>query len=83
MGKFINHGWQSSASNAPQPTGIVTGANLGRPSTEPLPPPKKGKSRSSSKPVQSPTQREISEAIEEIEPYGVQPRPSTPPKTSD
>jgi hypothetical protein len=28
MGKVIDHGWQEKADKAPQPTGIVTGANL-------------------------------------------------------
>jgi hypothetical protein len=28
MGKVIDHGWQEKADKAPQPTGIVSGANL-------------------------------------------------------
>jgi hypothetical protein len=48
MGSLTNHGWQNSASNAPQPIGIVMGANLVRSSTKPTPPPKKRKSQSSS-----------------------------------
>ena len=30
-GKVIIRGWQKSAKNAPQPTGIITGANLKKP----------------------------------------------------
>ena len=30
MGKLIDHGWQKSAANAPQPTSLLTGANLKR-----------------------------------------------------
>jgi hypothetical protein len=36
MGKFTNNGWQNSASNAPQPIGIVTGANLNPAVSQPL-----------------------------------------------
>ena len=32
MGSLTIRGWQKSAKNAPQPTGIVTGANLRKPS---------------------------------------------------
>jgi hypothetical protein len=31
MGRLIDHGWQKSAANAAQPTGIITGANLKKP----------------------------------------------------
>jgi hypothetical protein len=31
MGSLINRGWQKSAKNAAQPTGIITGANLKKP----------------------------------------------------
>jgi len=30
-GKVIYHGWQEKADKAPQPTGIITGANLKKP----------------------------------------------------
>jgi hypothetical protein len=31
MGSFINRGWRKSAKGATQPTGIITGANLKKP----------------------------------------------------
>ena len=33
-GKVIIRGWQKSAKDAPQPTGIITGANLKKPSRD-------------------------------------------------
>jgi hypothetical protein len=42
-GKLINHGWQEKADKAPQPTGIITGANLKKP-VKPNQKPKKLKS---------------------------------------
>ncbi len=42
MGRLINRGWQKSAAGAPQPTGIIFGANLRKP-TKPEKPNKPSK----------------------------------------
>ena len=51
MGRLINRGWQKSAAGAPQPTGIIFGANLRKSSkpekkkeTKPISPKKPNKS---------------------------------------
>ena len=58
MGKLIWEGWQTSVSDAPQPTSILYGANLRRSSNASSPAPEQPAAQSEQKqPAQPPVQK--------------------------